>query len=247
MHSIERSPQEDALLVLFNSAISNLVREFPTSDNGTHVEGFQVLFRYNFALSRDIADLFQSFQASSVILDPAANPSLFQSTLVLIIKVCSCWKSQSTTPANLHFLSSTGRCWIWPARDRQRVSASTCDLVLLLFYSLHRFSLKLQVSMNFYITSRPHFCSHYSQKFVHTEQGSNFISKLHAGCLDIIPWPVIESSRFYTLYSTLKRRLDSQKITHHSAGEFLHTLKVLMAKLKVDNHTLSIGCWQLCW
>ena len=90
MHSIERSPQEDALLVLFNSAISNLVREFPTSDNGAHVEGFQVLFRNNFALSRDIADLFQSFQASSVILDPAANPSLFQSTLVLIIKVCSC-------------------------------------------------------------------------------------------------------------------------------------------------------------
>jgi hypothetical protein len=45
---------------------------------------------------------------------------------------------------------------------------------------------------------------------------------------------VIESSRFYTLYSTLKRRLDSQKITHPSAGEFLYTLKILMAKLKVE-------------
>jgi hypothetical protein len=47
----------------------------------------QVLFRNNFAISRDIADLFQSFQASSAILDPTANPSLFQSTLVIIIKV----------------------------------------------------------------------------------------------------------------------------------------------------------------
>lgn len=28
VHSIERSPQEDALLVLFNTAISNLVRMF---------------------------------------------------------------------------------------------------------------------------------------------------------------------------------------------------------------------------
>lgn len=85
-----------------------------------------------------------------------------------------------------------------------------------------------------------HLCSYCSQKIVHTEQGSNFISKLHGGRLDIIPWPVIESSQFYTLYSALKRRLDSQKITHHSAGEFLYTLKVLMAKLKVDSHTLSM-------
>jgi len=76
--------------VLFNSAISNLVRKFLIPDNETDAEDFQVLFRNNFALSRDITDLFQSFQASSVILDPAANPSLFQSTLAIIIKVCSC-------------------------------------------------------------------------------------------------------------------------------------------------------------
>ena len=48
----------------------------------------QVLFRNNFALSRDITGLFQSFQSSSTVLDPKANPSLFQSTLVIIIKVC---------------------------------------------------------------------------------------------------------------------------------------------------------------
>jgi hypothetical protein len=46
----------------------------------------QVLFRNNFAFSRDISGLFQSFQSSASVLDPAANPSLFQSTLVIIIK-----------------------------------------------------------------------------------------------------------------------------------------------------------------
>jgi hypothetical protein len=47
----------------------------------------EVLFRNNFALSRDITGLFHSFQSSSSVLDPASNPSLFQSTLVVIIKV----------------------------------------------------------------------------------------------------------------------------------------------------------------
>jgi hypothetical protein len=47
----------------------------------------QVLFRNNFALSRDITGLFQSFQSSSTVLDPATNPDLFRSTLVIIIKV----------------------------------------------------------------------------------------------------------------------------------------------------------------
>ncbi|KZS89200.1 hypothetical protein SISNIDRAFT_458932 [Sistotremastrum niveocremeum HHB9708] len=67
--SVERSIQEDTLLVLFNCALSNLV-----------------LFRNNFALGRDIAGAFQSFQSSATVLDPAANPSLFQSTLAIIVK-----------------------------------------------------------------------------------------------------------------------------------------------------------------
>jgi hypothetical protein len=69
VQSLERSAQEDMLLVLFNTAISNLV-----------------LFRNNFALSRDITGLFRSFQSSSSVLDPASNPSLFKSTLAVIIK-----------------------------------------------------------------------------------------------------------------------------------------------------------------
>jgi hypothetical protein len=35
------------------------------------------------------------------------------------------------------------------------------------------------------------------------------------------------------LFPAMKRLLDKQGITHKTAGEFLHTLKTLMAKLKV--------------
>ena len=92
VHSLERSAQEDTLLVLFNTAISNLVSKSPhLAVTVVHLNfrHMQVLFRNNFALSRDITGLFQSFQSSSSVLDPASNPSLFQSTLVVIIKVCN--------------------------------------------------------------------------------------------------------------------------------------------------------------
>ncbi|KIK55622.1 hypothetical protein GYMLUDRAFT_76385 [Collybiopsis luxurians FD-317 M1] len=160
VHSIERSLQEDTLLVLFNTAISNLI-----------------LFRNNFALSRDIAGMFQSFQSSSAVLDPKANPTLFQSTLVIIIK--------------------------------DVVESDKNEIV-------KEFSLKFQ-------------------KIVQDEQDANFISKLHAGRLNIIPWPVIESKQFYTLFPVLKSRLDKQMITHPTAGEFLQTLKTMMAKLKAND------------
>jgi len=87
VHSLERSAQEDTLLVLFNTAISNLVRESHSVVIFVLLCCVEVLFRNNFALSRDITGLFQSFQSSSSVLDPASNPSLFQSTLVVIIKV----------------------------------------------------------------------------------------------------------------------------------------------------------------
>ncbi|KIK47713.1 hypothetical protein CY34DRAFT_8765 [Suillus luteus UH-Slu-Lm8-n1] len=157
---IERSAQEDTLLVLFNTAISNLV-----------------LFRNNFALNRDITGLFQSFQSSSTVLDPAANPSLFQSALVIIIK--------------------------------DVVDSDKAEII-------KEFALKFQ-------------------RIVRDEQESNFISRLHAGQLNIVPWPVIESREFYKLFPTLKRRLDKQKLTHNTAGEFLHAMKTLMAKLKAND------------
>ncbi|KAJ7656305.1 hypothetical protein DFH06DRAFT_991968, partial [Mycena polygramma] len=160
VHSIERSAQEDTLLVLFNTAISNLV-----------------LFRNNFALSRSVQGLFQSFQSSSKVLDPAVNPQLFKSTLVIIIK---------------DVVDS----------DEQEI--------------VREFSTKFQT-------------------IVQAEQDANFISRLHAGQLNIIPWPVIESKQFYALFPTLKKTLDQQEVTHPTAGEFLHTLKTLMAKLKAND------------
>ncbi|KAL1691225.1 hypothetical protein GGG16DRAFT_113392 [Schizophyllum commune] len=155
VHSIERSAQEDMLLVLFNAAISNLV-----------------LFRNNFALSRDITGLFQSFQSSSAVLDPAANPTLFQSTLDVVDS------------------------------DKSEI--------------VKEFSLKFQ-------------------QIVQQEQDANFISKLHAGKLDIVPWPVIESQKFYTYFVSLKKALDRQRLTHSSGVEFAQTLKTLMAKLKSND------------
>jgi len=71
------------------------------------------------------------------------------------------------------------------------------------------------------------------QKIVEDEQDSNFITRLHAGKLKIIPWPVIESKGFYKLFSKVKNILDRQTTSHHTAGEFLLRLKTLMAKLKV--------------
>lgn len=73
------------------------------------------------------------------------------------------------------------------------------------------------------------------QRIVEVEQGSNFITRLHNGKLNIVPWPVIESRQFYDLFPRLKGMLDKQPITHPRAGVFLQKLKTLMAKLKVLN------------
>ncbi|QRW25765.1 GTP-binding protein [Rhizoctonia solani] len=159
-HSIERTPQEDALLVLFNTAISNLV-----------------LFRNNFAFSRDIAGLFQSFQSSAMVLDPDSSPSLFNSTLAIIIKDVT--------------------------------DSDSKDIV-------KEFSLKFQ-------------------RIVQKEQEQNFISRLHRGKVQIIPWPVINSSSFYTLFNHLRRYLDGQPVTHTSGGIFLHNMKTMMAKIKAND------------
>ncbi|KAG8713462.1 hypothetical protein FRC11_012069, partial [Ceratobasidium sp. 423] len=160
VHSIERSAQEDALLVLFNTAISNLV-----------------LFRNNFAMSRDIAGLFTSFQSSATVLDPNVNRGLFNSTLAIIIKDVT--------------------------------NADSKDIV-------KEFSLKFQA-------------------IVEKERDQNFITRLHRGRIQIIPWPVINSPGFYTLFNRLHQRLDQQPFTHGSGGAFLHNLKTLMAKIKVHN------------
>lgn len=69
INSMERSVQEDTLLILFQTAISNLV-----------------LFHSDSAMTRNINKLFSSFQSSSTHFKTEANPTLFQSTLALIIR-----------------------------------------------------------------------------------------------------------------------------------------------------------------
>ncbi|CAE6486977.1 unnamed protein product, partial [Rhizoctonia solani] len=149
VHSIERSAQEDALLVLFNTAISNLL----------------------------FTPAPKSFQSSAMVLDPESNPSLFNSTLAIIIKDVT--------------------------------DSDSKDIV-------KEFSLKFH-------------------KIVQKEQEQNFISRLHRGKVQIIPWPVINSSSFYMLFNHLRRYLDAQPITHPSGGGFLHNMKTLMAKIKASD------------
>ena len=71
------------------------------------------------------------------------------------------------------------------------------------------------------------------QKIAQDEQDTNFITLLHGGNVQIVPWPVIRSREYYKPFSALKKKLDKQIISHNTAGEFLLTLKTLMAKLKV--------------
>ncbi|KAF8341372.1 uncharacterized protein EI90DRAFT_1728411 [Cantharellus anzutake] len=160
IHSIERTSQEDMLLVLFNVALSNLV-----------------LFRNNFVLSRDVTELFMSFQASAAQFEPSENPGLFQSTLAIIIK--------------------------------DVVASDTEEIV-------REFQLKFQ-------------------KIVHEEKERNFISRLHCGELVILPWPVIQSPKFYTSMKNLKKLLDAQDSSHGTASVFLERMKVLMAKLRASD------------
>ncbi|KAG8738572.1 hypothetical protein FRC10_006677 [Ceratobasidium sp. 414] len=186
VHSIERSAQEDALLVLFNTAVSNLV-----------------LFRNNFALSRDIAGLFtvgsevrfspmlirpcivsQSFQSSAMVLDPNANKSLFNSTLAIIIK------DVTNSDAN----------------DIVKEYVTSSNNVL------------PQVSADCRKGAR-----------------SELYFALASGHIQIIPWPVINSPNFYTLFRHLRQNLDRQAFTHGTGGAFLHNLKTLMAKIKAQD------------
>jgi len=42
---------------------------------------------------------------------------------------------------------------------------------------------------------------------VNEEQAQNFLSRLHGGKTNIIPWPVIQSEQFYKLFDQLRKIL----------------------------------------
>ncbi|KAG8926962.1 hypothetical protein FRC01_008173 [Tulasnella sp. 417] len=160
VHSLERTAQEDMLLVLFNAAISNLV-----------------MFRNNFAFSRNVANMFTSFQAGTRQFDPEHNPTLFKGLLAIIIK--------------------------------DVVDADKTEIV-------------------------EEFRSKFNE-IVRREQGENFITILHDNQLAVMPWDVIQSNGFYTRFKRLSKHLFKQPRTHENAGEFLFTLKTLMAKLTAQD------------
>ncbi len=107
--------------------------------------------------------------------------------------------------------------------------------------SFHRTPRRSRTSRYMHIISNKlQLLFRFTQKFaaiVQRERGQNFITRLHKGHLDIIPWPVIESSQFYGLFEVLKERLIKRPTTHRHAVQFVDTLKTLMAKLKVRVQT----------
>ena len=87
------------------------------------------------------------------------------------------------------------------------------------------------------------------KRIVRAEAGDNFITKLHRGNLVIMPWPFVQSARFYRMFGSLKASFEEQPITYTSAIDFLRVLKMLMAKLKVSRVQLFLlMCWlTLCF
>ncbi|KAJ3100214.1 hypothetical protein HDU96_010418, partial [Phlyctochytrium bullatum] len=69
LQSIERSHQEDAMLAVFNCAVSNLV-----------------LMKTHFSLGRDLTSMFQRFQDGATLFDATSGKKMFTSRLALIIK-----------------------------------------------------------------------------------------------------------------------------------------------------------------
>lgn len=80
---------------------------------------------------------------------------------------------------------------------------------------------------------------------VEEDQENNFITRLHRGQLHILPWPVIKSKGFYTLFGHIRGILEDQPITHGEGGGFLHLLKTLMAKIMVSLLSESISIYDL--
>jgi hypothetical protein len=153
----------------------------------------------------------QSFQSSTNVLDTSSTNTLFNGTLGIIIKV----NSFSFLLAGSH-TDSSFRMLLTQTQKRSSTSTSflSADRKWAPSSCINRFHQKFQ-------------------RIVEQEKGDNFISKLHKGKFDIIPWPVIESARFYDLFGALKIRLDRQPLTYKHAGVFIGALKMLMAQLKV--------------
>ncbi|KAG9030022.1 hypothetical protein FS837_003379, partial [Tulasnella sp. UAMH 9824] len=78
------------------------------------------------------------------------------------------------------------------------------------------------------------FSSNFGQ-LISSERSTSFVTELHDSQMTVVPWSIIQSREFYTLFAKLKGVLFNRKVTHGTAGEFLITLKALMAKMKAQD------------
>ncbi|CAB5390546.1 unnamed protein product [Rhizophagus irregularis] len=67
LKSLERTPQEDMFLMLFNTVVSSLI-----------------LFKNQFTINRDVSTMFQKFQDGAKLFE--SDPEIFQARLWIIIK-----------------------------------------------------------------------------------------------------------------------------------------------------------------
>ncbi|KAG8749559.1 hypothetical protein FRC11_011192, partial [Ceratobasidium sp. 423] len=70
------------------------------------------------------------------------------------------------------------------------------------------------------------------QKLIEDTAERSSILSLHRGGIQVIPWPVINTTDFYAMFTYLRERLLQRQPTYPSGSVFLHNLKILMTKIK---------------
>ncbi|KAL5639869.1 hypothetical protein ACGC1H_006444 [Rhizoctonia solani] len=73
------------------------------------------------------------------------------------------------------------------------------------------------------------------QKHIEHIDERNAIPSLHRGGIQVIPWPVINTTDFYTMFTHLRELLFQGQPAHPSGSAFLHVLKIMMAKIKAHD------------
>ncbi|CAE6445143.1 unnamed protein product [Rhizoctonia solani] len=73
------------------------------------------------------------------------------------------------------------------------------------------------------------------QKHIEHTDERNVVPSLHHGGIQVIPWPVINTTDFYAMFTHLHKLLLKGQPAHPSGSVFLHALKIMMAKIKAHD------------
>ncbi|KDN44291.1 hypothetical protein RSAG8_05555, partial [Rhizoctonia solani AG-8 WAC10335] len=73
------------------------------------------------------------------------------------------------------------------------------------------------------------------QKLIEHADERNAIPSLHRGGIQVIPWPVINTTDFYAMFTHLHEQLFKGQPSHPSGSVLLHNLKIMMAKIKAHD------------